>query len=293
MWLPGRLTGSALVVDDEHFGVQLAVQPGRVEIWPLGPSGRIRPAAFRVVRELAVSPRSSEGRLELHAAAIELHGRIIAFAGPKRAGKTTTLAHIVMSEDAGIVTNDRLLLTQGKSEIQARGIPTFVSVRPDTAARLRTAFGGVEPRPHRLDSSIAELRALPPAAPVEVARYGFTPAQLADVLGSRLHPGGALACVAFLSVDPAVETFTLGRVSGAELERRYEECVRAGEDASIPTIFDTCLGHERLSQPDTGFQSRLIQTLPAFDVRVGDRFLDDGRAARELTARLLEASTRP
>jgi hypothetical protein len=291
VWLPGWRDGSTVVVDDDHFGVRLVVGHGRVELHPLGPPRRTRPAAFRVVRELLSAPRGSAGRLELHAAALALDGGIVAFAGPKSSGKTTTLARMTSALAAEIVANDRLYLTRDDGGLHASGIPTFVRLRSESVRLLPGLFAGLDLREHRLDSTIAELEGLPPTRPAALASaYGFTPAQFAHMLGTALHPGGTLACLAFLSVDPALGDFVLAPLDARTLERRFGEAARVVAADEPPTIFERCLGYEQLDRNWPLTLEELVALVPCFELRVGPGFLVDGRPARRLASELLTAS---
>jgi hypothetical protein len=284
-FLKGTWSGTSGVVDDDYFGARIAVEPGRVEVQASAPPHRIRPAAFRVCNELLMAPRASE---DIHASAFAVNGRVILFAGPKNAGKTTLLVRVASVVEGGIVSNDRVLLDRRPEGVRARGIPTFVSVREGTRALQPKLFNGVGNLADRLDRTVAELQGLPPEPPLDgkTRMYGFSPLQFANIVGSRVAPGGPAAAIALVSVDLAVGTFAIDRLSKDEMIRRLSGCFRSAATGRPPTVFERCLGYDAIP-PVPGLAAEIAELVPCVGVRAGEGLLTDDAATRELVATLV------
>ena len=134
--------GSILVADQE-FGCYYHVQGKQVEVISRPQDRLARIGLMRVVRELAIQRALSRSEtLDLHAAAFVFRGRAILLAGDKNAGKTTLLAHALTSPHTALMANDRVIVD---GRLQARGVPTVVSVRDDTEQAF-PALGRILPQ---------------------------------------------------------------------------------------------------------------------------------------------------
>ena len=118
--------------------VTLLTEPGNAD-------GRI--ALMRVVRELAMNRAQRRGGLLLHAAAMGVGDRAIVITGPKGAGKTSLLIHVLRARSARYVSNDRVVLPAAEGRPPALGVPTIVALRRGTldlfpSLAARTANSG-------------------------------------------------------------------------------------------------------------------------------------------------------
>jgi hypothetical protein len=278
--LAGTRTGATAVVVDDRFGVRIAVGPGRVELQPCSTSYRLGPVAFRVARELVLGPLAHAA---LHAAAFSLAGRVVALAGPKKSGKTTLLTRVTTASSAGFVANDSLLVLRDGVGFSARGIPTLVRVREQTAALLAPVLGHAFEAKDGRESSNAELTAaVRRSFDGTPRRHGMSPAEFAAALGVPREAGGSLEAIALVSVDPAAETFTFERLGGDELEERLTGCFRHSGSNRQPTVFDRCLGYDSAPDPDSNLARDLVRNVPIVGLRVGPALLTNDESVETL-----------
>src|SRR5208283_1795674 len=130
---PCWISDGRTVLADEKYEALYVLSGSQVEILARPGASRLRMAAMRVVRELALAGAlADERRLLLHAASLEVERRAVLLAGPKGSGKSTLLSHIAASTGSSLLANDRSLLSLFETGIEVRGIPSIVSIRPGT-----------------------------------------------------------------------------------------------------------------------------------------------------------------
>lgn len=250
--LPGRRRGATCVVEDDRWGARYEIGPGGVRVSPSRPGARLRAAAFRVVREIAISCARATGPVELHASAVRWRGRCVVIAGSKGAGKTTTLARLAASAGAGIVANDRVLLTRAAAGWEVTGVPTIVSVRAPTMRSMSGLFATVPAvaRPADLTLREAERAAHGNGTARGSAPTWLTMPQLARQVGGDLVAGGPLACVLALDAGRAAEDFSADPMSRADAAEAFARVRFAAGAAHEPTVFDLAYGAETRERPD-------------------------------------------
>jgi hypothetical protein len=206
-------------------------------------------------------------------------GRAVLVLGPKEAGKTTLLLHVLATGDAELVTNDRALVhAPDAAAPRALGVPTFVRVRDGTLAIFPELARGLLATPRPYYYGLAELAALARdggAAPAPRSTDGsvvMTPAQLCDRLGIAPSRGGPLAAVLLperTAESPAAEwkLETLGEDEACAvlLANRYGLASRAGP----PTVFEECLGAGHATRAEREAARRLASRVPVLRCRVG------------------------
>src|SRR5262249_43903094 len=127
------------VIFDPDFKLFYLVNPGRSQVRILAPSGSlsVRTALMRVVREFAMISSVRAGALIIHGAAFGVGDRGVVIAGPKKAGKTTLLMHVLRNVPARFLSNDRVVAAWEDGDPTLYGMPTIVTVRQQGARRLR------------------------------------------------------------------------------------------------------------------------------------------------------------
>ena len=295
VFLPGRRTDSSLVLNDSAVGVRYDVHRDRVEVRPLGLAPDLRIGTFRVVRELAMVQALGADRLQLHAAGIAYGPGVVLLAGPRNAGKTTTLAHLAVTTGADIVANDRVLVERLDGSWQATGVPTIVSIRPDTMVRLPHAFAGQAAASRTVHLTLDEARAAPESRRLSPSGRGaMSLAQLAAAVGVPLRRGGRLSCVAILRVDETVGTF-VQRPLGADEAMARLETARFGAltEPRPRTVFERWLGCDHDPSREQDLMHTLARTMSCVEVRVGPGLLRSERAGQALLQALLDAPSPP
>jgi hypothetical protein len=289
--------GAERVLFDEDLNVFYFVdrEPSSVRILarPRRPSGRI--ALMRATREFAMSASWTGQSLIVHGAALELGNAGIVIAGPKRAGKTSLLIHLLHTAGARFVANDRAVVDLASPEAEVRGMPTVVTVRSDTLD-LFSGFGSRllergydhclalgetgEPRPFRAQAGDS---------------VNLTPAQFCSLLGSRLRGRSPLRALLFPRV-----TDRSGGIVARELSPRRAASLLAETlfaRASLhgtSEVFATASADPPLDRPDL---EALCRTLAAgvrsFECALGRNAYEDGTRADFLGSVLeSEASAR-
>jgi len=288
--LPHWVTSDAIVLDAARFGALYVIAKERAEVDRLPGAPQWRGGAMRLIREVAsVNALRNPNRLLLHAAALENRGRAVLIAGPKGSGKTTVLAYLTAASGARILTNDRSLLCCGVTEIEVRGIPTFVSIREgplDLLSLRRLSSLWQVPSPSRY--TLAELAAHA-AKPRDVppGRLRLSPAQLAHVAGVSLSPSGRLSAIAFPEIRTGERSLRLKRLSAGEAHRRLREARFGIASAkSSSTVFEEMFGVERYSSEEEVRLAMLSERVPCFGIAVGDGAYSDKGPGIDLVERL-------
>lgn len=294
--LPAERTGSSTLVDDADVGVSYDLGPDSVEVRPLGAAPGLRIGVFRVVRELAMVQALGSSRVQLHASGLAVGGDVVLFAGPRESGKTTTLAHLAASTGADIVANDRVLVDRCETSWEVRGVPTIVSLRPDTMARLPNLFAAQESAGRTVHLTMAEAKGAPrsPQKTGVAERLAVSLPQLAASLGVSLAAGGTLGCIALLTIDETVGSFAVRPLRAGQAMTRLEASrFGAGTEPRPTTVFEAWLAGEHAPQQARVPVCDLAQTAECVDVRVGPGLLRSEQAAKDLLHALLAAPTKP
>jgi hypothetical protein len=234
---------------------------------------RARTSLMRVVRELAMNHSLRGGGMFLHAAAMALGGRGLLIAGEKGAGKTTLLLHLLRQIDGDYVSNDRVLLAVPDSPI-VRGMPTIVTLRPNTLASFPDLASAVRARSYHYRRTLAEAAEhQKPARSWTDGSIGLSPLQLCTILGVALAPECELKAILFPSITPAADTFHLRELAPAEAAARLR---RAWLSAGLPkrtsdlfTLPDDPPSPGDAHLEETG--RALVERVRAFECQLGAR----------------------
>ena len=251
---------------DQDFGCYYHVQGNQVEVISRPQDRPARIGLMRVVRELAIQRALSRSEaLDLHAAAFVFHGRAILLAGDKNAGKTTLLAHALTSPHTALVANDRVIVD---GRLEARGVPTVVSVRADTEQNFPALGRGLPRR--------AVLFHKDESAPADFARAGIerplvlSLAQFATQLNSRLEPSAPVSAILFPEISPTTSGWSFSSMDPAEAAARLRRNIYGGALASgTEAIFQRMTGAlPSLSQREL-LVDRLAAAVPAVRCLLG------------------------
>jgi hypothetical protein len=287
--LDGHDDGDVRVLEDARYGCFLRFLPDGVEVVAAPASRNRHLPLLRVVREVAATAFArapGRPRLSLHAAGVVVEGRAVLFAGEKEAGKTTLLLHALRG-GAEYLANDRVFLTLD-DPVEARGVPTVVSIRPGTLARFPEVLRGVPERRHPSQLRVAELGVGGPGHPPD-QRLRLSPAVFVRQAGAVAVAAAPLASVWVCRLDPEVGTRRLERLAEPAARRALARCLygrAAGEGR--PTVFER-FGAGAI--PDAReLLDALARRVAVWDCRLGPRAYDaplvdaavlgDGAAAR-------------
>jgi hypothetical protein len=198
----------------------------------------LRRALLRVARELATAHALRMGHLHLHASAVAVGDRIVAFAGARESGKSTLLIHSLTCGGADYVSADRLLVAPAGAGTSARAMPTIVALRdgtlryfPTLRARL-AATGSVWFRTHAESAAFVPGRGPSPLERLPDGRFrGLSPSQLCELTDAGAIGSGALELIVFPRLAPDLPSYRLEALSPAEAARRIRSSLLL---ASVP-----------------------------------------------------------
>jgi hypothetical protein len=210
------------------------------------PSRRI--ALMRVVREFAMSRVRADESFVIHAGAVVVAGHGIAIAGPKGAGKTSLLIHLLLHRaDGAFVSNDRVVVDLEGPVPRLRGMPTVVTIREDTLSRFPTFGAAVR------QAGYDERLALHEAASQYNARddgsVGLAPAQLCAVLDTTMRGQAWAGALLFPRVTEQARGIELQALSSWSAAERLQAVLFGGsplppQSEVFSQAHDRCRGVE-------------------------------------------------
>lgn len=206
-----RQERTAATVFDEDYQVFYAVERESRRVTILSPDSNpsLRTPLMRVIRELAMNHCHQLGGLFLHASCVDVDGQGVVVTGRKAAGKTTLLMHLLGDRRSRYIANDRLLIPAGPRPL-AFGLPSVVTIRPRTLELFPRIAERLQQRGYRQQLTIGEARVLQqPPRPWGDGRYGMTPAQLCDLLGTTPCRATRPAAILFPHVTEQPGTISL------------------------------------------------------------------------------------
>ena len=289
---PGWEAGGEVVLEDTVYDGLLRIGPSRTQVVARPGFLGARVTLLRAIREVLTAPqREAPDWIELHAAAFEVGGRTVLVMGPKEAGKTTLLLHVLSTGDARFVTNDRTLVRAGATGVapEATGVPTFINVRPGTLAIFPHLASPLDAIAGPFVYALRELSELVPrqGPPKCDARIVMTPAQFCRQAGVAPHRGGPVAAVLLPERSSSPGAWQIDRLDrdagrAALLANRYG--VQA--EPRQPTVYETLAGSRPRSEAaDARLLDRILAHVPVFRCRIGaTTAADPGNAARVLRA---------
>ncbi len=244
LWTAGP---STRVLRDDPLRVFYILDPARTEVCVLSPrhNRKARMALMRVVREFAMTHSWKSGGLLVHGAALAVDGKAVVLAGPKKAGKTSLLTHLLRSRAATFVANDRTLVTLTGHGPAVRGMPTIVTLRP----RMLKIFPGLratlERRGYHHSLTLDEARGgeSPPAPRPPDAGVGLTASQFCEVLGAGLSPQAGAAALVLPRVTGEPGSIRLEPLSADIAAVRLADSLVGGRrSGSTSSVFDVAPG---------------------------------------------------
>jgi hypothetical protein len=286
---PAWTADGRTVLADAKYGALYALDGASADVCAAPDAPLFRGGVMRVVREvLTTRALVSSERVQLHAAACDVDGRVVAIAGSKGAGKTTLLAYLAAATGARVVTNDRAVAERVDDHIVLRGVPTMVSVRPESRSLVPRLYRGItHERPAHLTAAELETSRDRPRAPV-TTRIRLSPPQLARQLGVSLVAGGPLAAILFPEPADRPDADTLERLAPEEALRRLRTSrFGAWSDTADATVFERLLPVRRAADADAAMIAAIAARVPCHAVRLGLRQFEESRAAESILRTVL------
>ncbi len=265
--------GAGRLVYDEELNVFYSRTAGAPHVQLLTPPGN--PAAriglMRAVREFAINHAWRSAGLVVHAAAFAMGDDGFVLAGPKGAGKTSLLTHILRHGEARFLSGDRVQLALADGSPIVRGLPTLVSVRAEMLAMFPELRDRLAARAYQHELRLDEAPRIS-AAGARWASGGrsLSPAQFCDLLGVTRTVQARLAAVLFPRVTRARGGIGLEPLSADQgAARLVHTLFPRTVSAQAPGLFDLDIDH-RGSEGSLGQLCRaLASQVPCFECRLG------------------------
>jgi hypothetical protein len=279
------------VLFDAPLRVFYRREPDAARIEILSTPGNLgaRVALLRVVREIATANRVAGDGVIVHGAALAWRGRGYVIAGPKNAGKTTLLLHLLWNTGATYMANDRAMIWHNAVPVRLRGMPTIVSVRASSLVHLPHLAEAFQHRPyhHRfsLDESDAVAHPAAESATGAANTSGVTPAQLARLLGVSRSGELPLAAVIFPQRAEAPSGARIEPLDAEETVVRLRAALFRAHARSLVGEFFTDCPPDGMSDPRDSLCAALARRIPGVACILGpNAYLTAGSAMRVLTA---------
>jgi hypothetical protein len=230
-----------VVYDEESRAFHIAAPDGtRVRVLTRSGERGVRMALMRVVRECAMAAAHASNCLVLHAAALTIAGSGVIIAGPKHAGKTSLLTHLLQQADTRYVSNDRVVVDTAAAAPTFRGMPTLVTIRepmlrlfPHLRERLLQRRYNHRYLLHETPPGSGVPFKITPDRPLSL-----TPAQFSALLCIQPAEGGSVHAVLFPEVAPAAIGIRVRALAQeATTERLTGALFGSGSSDSISQVF--------------------------------------------------------
>lgn len=273
-----------MVIDEHRLGALYVLDGRRVEVLAAPGSERVRTAAMRVVREIAVARARADSRnVLLHGAAIAASAGAVVLAGPRETGKTTLLAYLARATGAALVANDRTFLHRGgDGRWTAHGVPTIVNVRAGTLRLLPGWSAAVDRVRVGPDRTLAEGATVPSAGRQAPK---LSPAQLAAALHVPSAAATRLAAIVFPDAHATKDEVAIRRLAPEDARRRLDGARFAVATVGAPpTCFARLAGVADVPSAEAARLDDLAVEVPCIVAGIGATALADPAASARLLA---------
>lgn len=281
------------IIFDQAHTTFYVMDPRNASVDVLTPVGNLaaRLSLMRVIREFAMNDAIGRGRLILHASGLVVGGKGIMMAGPKGAGKTTLMIHLLRHPGAEYVSNDRIVITYDDRGLRFRGMPTIVTIRFPTLEMFPVVRDRLLSSPYRDRLTLGEAKtARKPFRAMADPQVSLSPAQLCDLLRVRSAGHGGVEALVFPQVT--------GRSGGIELEQLSTQAAAARLADSVFSVRSP----NRASRvfvlsanspgPDQGWLEslcrRLVSQVRCYDCRLGSEAYESERTAATFLQHVLQ-----
>jgi hypothetical protein len=234
---------------------------------------------LRLMREAMIRTYENIGAAVFHAAGVDLAGYGIMICGPRSSGKTTTLTAMLQRRQAGLLSNDRLIL-QHDGRLLAVPLPVPVArgtldATPELGAAL---LGSSRPQPSRQRL---------PAVFGTVTKAELSAREYASALGVRLSPASTLRAILATRLTDTTEPPQVRRLSRDEAQLLLQAtCFTPRDEFWLkPWLVPRAKPDHVLSRNASRLIRRAALSVPCFELRYGVRN-PRSRLADALTALL-------
>ena len=230
------------------------------------PRHSVRIAMLRLIREIASQKVLENDALHQHAAAASVEGAGILVCGPRRAGKTTLLSHL-LERGANYIANDRSVISQrARQGPILSGMPTIVSVRANTIT-LIDGLGCARQQGWLARETVEETVAdrVTTYAQPDDANLSLSPAQYCRLMERPQIKSAPLKYLLFPKVDTTTSGILVSKLNTEEVMER----VTANHLDLSRTVFSAPGRAHRCSALADELRARLAPRCQAYSVVLG------------------------
>jgi len=282
------------IIFDEKCGVFYVISGNRPDFSILTHDNnmRARTPLMRVVREFAMNHSHRSGCLVIHGSAFVVGGRGVVIAGPKRAGKTTLLIHVLRQAGAQYLSNDRVVVSFEETGPTMRGMPTIVTVRQRTLEMFPPLYRRllVSSYHSRLTLSETTQRPLQSARPGEDGRFNLSPVQFCQLLQASPIAQGRVQALVFPRVTGGSGAIELEQLSAEAAAARLAESLFGGPSGRITSDVFTLSGSGSCPDQATleSLCRRVTSRVRCFECRLGEEAYQNEASATTFLRQVLE-----
>lgn len=224
-----------------------------------------KPHAYplRLMREAMLRTYENRGALIFHGAGVDLDGRGIMVCGPRAAGKTTTLAGLLRSTQAQMLSNDRLILDD-RGRLIAVPLPVPVA---------RATIGAVPELGRALQSATRPQQKLDqlPTTFAATFKAEFSAREYARAFDVGLSPGSWLHTLVVPRFSESAEPAAARRLASAEVVGVLTaSCFTPNDEFWLkPWLVPRTKSDDALTRHARQTITRLAPRVDAFEVRFG------------------------
>jgi len=282
------------IIFDEKFRVFYVISGNRPDFSILTHDNnmRARTPLMRVVREFAMNHAHRSGCLVIHGSAFVVGGRGVVIAGPKRAGKTTLLIHVLRQAGAQYLSNDRVVVSCEETGPTMRGMPTIVTVRQQTLEMFPLLYRRLLATSYhsRLTLSETTQRTLQSARPGDDGRFNLSPAQFCHLLQTSLVAQGQVQALVFPGVTGKSGSIELEQLPAKAAAARLADSLFGGPSGRITSDVFTLYGSGSCPDQATleSLCRRVTSRVRCFECRLGEEAYQNEASATTFLRQVLE-----
>jgi hypothetical protein len=258
--------GAGRTLYDAEHDLFYVIQGDRVRVVARRDNLRARLRLLHILREVALAAACRRRALILQAAAIVVDGQALLVVGAGRSGKTTLMAQLLQHPGAAYLADDLVLLLAQGDGFVAAGVPSIVSLAPDTP---RLVPGDLSRLVNDVDSALltpAERAARPSPTPTGDGTLLLSPRQFADALDVEQVAEAPVVGLLLPETAGAAPSRELSRIAVADAEPRIANAVfRIAFGAAAQSVFAAAAGGTGSYRSDLTLLHRLVQQVPAFN----------------------------
>jgi hypothetical protein len=260
------------------------VEPSRVALFGDPASKRWRMTSMWTVQEIAATGMRRTA-VDVHAAAVETHGRAVLIAGAKGAGKTTLSLHFLRSGRCRSIANDRAFVGGAANAFVVRGMPTAVKLLPASQVEFPELMRGLprveRPYLYRIDELAREAAGESPSDAGEVL---LSPTHLLRQM--KVEPLGAapLGAIVFPTIRGEVDGWLVERLDPRRVAAELQSNLY-GKTCAMrpPTVFEELSGGR--SAPSADAVEAISESVRGYRAHLGpNAYADPGFAEHMLEA---------